>query len=520
LPEPKELSALYSKQLYFRDGSPLIPVRLMEGREVVTVASTGPIRIAIGGATVMGAAGSSWTIRRIASEPAIVRTSVQLAELPFADSAGLAAERELWERRGLKVRTHTIGALYGVRGKVIDNRRRLLLLEPAATASEAEHQQESIFKTHGRETLLFEELEKPAHGTLQLEDGSGHTAAGGPNRLTIESLDESPLKITQVEYGVGYDFHGFEDRSYRGAIDVTVDRRGRLAVVNLLSLEDLLRGLVPAEMFSRAPTEALKAQAITARTEVLAKIGTRHLADPYFLCAEQHCAVYRGISGETPTTNAAVDATRGIAVFSPDGHLVNAVYSAVCGGHTENNEVVWGGLADPSLRGKPDFLSPPAERIGTSDLADFLAASIPAACRLASFVQPDRYRWTRHFSSEEMNRLTQVLGIGPVEAISVSERGVSGRARAVTLSGQRKAKQVRGELEIRKLFGMLNSSMFLVEAERDADGRLKGWIFRGGGWGHGVGMCQMGAIGRAEAGHDYRAILRHYFSGAEPSPLY
>jgi SpoIID/LytB domain protein len=119
-----------------------------------------------------------------------------------------------------------------------------------------------------------------------------------------------------------------------------------------------------------------------------------------------------------------------------------------------------------------------------------------------------------------MNRLTQVLGIGPVEAISVTERGVSGRSRAVTLAGQRKAKQVRGELEIRKLFGMLNSSMFLVFAERDTDGRLKGWNFRGGGWGHGVGMCQLGAIGRAEAGHDYQTILRHYFSGAEPSALY
>jgi SpoIID/LytB domain protein len=492
----------------------------MEGRETITVVSRGRIRITLGEARVMGDPGSSWTIRRISSEPAIVRTSVQLAELAFADTSGLAAERELWERRGLKVRTKIIGALYGVRGKVIDNRRRLLLLEPAATARDAERQEETIFRMHGRETVLFEELEQPARGTLQLEDDSGHPVAGGPNRLTIESLDESPLLVSQVEYGVGYDFHGFEDRSYRGAIDVTVDRRGMLAVVNLLSLEDLLRGLVPAEMFSRAPMEALKAQAVTARAEVLAKIGTRHLADPYFLCAEQHCAVYRGISGETPATDSAVVATRGIALFSPDGRLVNAVYSAVCGGHTENNEVVWGGLPDPSLRGKPDFLSPGREHPEPSQLSDFLNADTPAACRLASFVQPEKYRWTRHFSAEEMNRLTQGLEIGPVEAISVTDRGVSGRARAVTLAGQRRARQVRGELEIRKLFGMLNSSMFLVEAVRDADGRLDGWNFRGGGWGHGVGMCQMGAIGRAEAGQDYRTILRHYFSGAEPSPLY
>src|SRR5260370_19690631 len=121
-------------------------------------------------------------------------------------------------------------------------------------------------------------------------------------------------------------------------------------------------------MFPRAPFEALKAQAVAARGEVLAKIGTRHLADPYFLCAEQHCAVYRGISGETPTTNAAVDATRGVALFSPDGHLVNAVYSAVCGRHTETNEVLWGGLPDANTPGKPDFLSPPGEHSSPSEL--------------------------------------------------------------------------------------------------------------------------------------------------------
>jgi len=520
LPLPQELSALYSKQLYFREGVPLIPVRLMEGREVVSITSFGPVRIRVGATTKIQEAPSSWSIRRISGQPATVRTSVQIAELAFADSSGLAAEIASWESRGLKVRTETSGALYGIRGKVIDNRRHLVLLPPAANAKDAEREQETIFHTYGRETLLFEELLEPARGALEVTDSFGHIVGRAEDRVTIEPLDPSPLKVGEVEYGVGYEFHGFEDRSYRGVIELLIDRRGLMAVVNVVPLEDLLRGLVPAEMFSRAPMEALKAQAVTARAEVLAKIGTRHLADPYFLCSEQHCAVYRGISGETPTTNAAVDGTRGIALFSADGRLVNAVYSAVCGGHTENNESVWGGMPDPNLRGKSDLLGDSRAYPLPGDLVDFLSAALPAACRLATFVQLDKFRWRRHFNSEEMNRLTGSLDLGSLEDISVTERGVSGRAKAATLAGHRKARQVRGELEIRKLFGMLNSSMFLVEAERDGEGRVKGWNFRGGGWGHGVGMCQLGAIGRAQAGHDFQAILKHYFSGAEPGSLY
>ena len=104
--------------------------------------------------------------------------------------------------------------------------------------------------------------------------------------------------------------------------------------------------------------------------------------------------------------------------------------------------------------------------------------------------------------------------------MQVAERGVSGRARLLTLSGEHGATQVRGELNIRKLFGMLNSAMFVVTPERGPDKKLAGWSFKGGGWGHGVGMCQTGAIGRAEAGQDYRAILGHYFNGAQAARLY
>jgi SpoIID/LytB domain protein len=265
--------------------------------------------------------------------------------------------------------------------------------------------------------------------------------------------------------------------------------------------------------------EALKAQAVTARGEVLAKIGLQHLADPYLLCSEQHCAVYRGRSGEAASTSRAVEATRGEALFAQDGHLVDSVYSAICGGHTEDNENVWGGVPDPNLRGRPDLLGH-ASILPSPDLAAYLDAKLPSACHLSSFTNESRYRWTRRFTAEELNRLTASLGIGEVQAMGVLERGVSGRAIRLALSGLLGATEIRGELNIRKRFGMLNSSMFVVSAERDAKGRPTAWVFKGGGWGHGVGMCQVGAIGRAEAGQSYRDILRFYFSGAEVSRIY
>jgi SpoIID/LytB domain protein len=102
----------------------------------------------------------------------------------------------------------------------------------------------------------------------------------------------------------------------------------------------------------------------------------------------------------------------------------------------------------------------------------------------------------------------------------VVERGVSGRALLLAISGERGATEVRGELTIRRSLGMLNSSLFVVSTERDDSGSPSAWVFRGGGWGHGVGMCQTGAIGRADAGEDYRAILRYYFNGAEVAKIY
>lgn len=515
-PAPGGLGALE-----FRRGSPHIPVRLMERATLVTVSSKGRLRLSLGKGQHQAPPTTEWQVRLTASTPAQVLSHVQLAEVPYLDRALRDESVAELEKQGLSVRTQVVGEQFGIAGRVIDTRRHVVLLdgEPKPPEQAAQLQAELLQK-HGLRTTLRTELVKPGAIAVELL-AAGSTVAQGKGRVEVVSLDGAPIEVRQVEYGVGYDFHGFEDRAYRGTLELVADQRGQLAVVNVVSLEDLLKGLVPSEIFAKAHPEALKAQAVTARGEVLAKVGLKHQADPYLLCSEQHCAVYKGVSGEVASTSAAVEATRGEALFDAEGQLVDSVYSAVCGGHTEDNDVVWGGSPSQSLRGRPDVLpgakAPPPPR---TELAAFLASEAPFACQRSTFANPSKLRWEKRFTAADVDEKVAALKVGNVQAISVAERGVSGRIKVLSISGVQGATQVRGELVIRRLFGMLNSAMFDVRVERDAQNRPTTWVFKGGGWGHGVGMCQVGAIGRAEAGQGYRDILGHYYNGAQVARLY
>jgi SpoIID/LytB domain protein len=481
-PAPAELppppGAAESRRLDFRDGSPVIPVRLMEGNASVSFTSKGRLRFrlpaVVEGQTVEkvveGPAGSDWQVRLVKGTPAELVARIQIAEVAFNDKVGLAAAQQEWSERGLSTRSQVLGALYGIAGKVIDTRRYVLVVDqPPAPPASLAAQQAEILKKYQVRTSLLESVKTAQRATLELLDGAGAVVARSEDKLIAESPDAVPIEVRRVEFGVGYDFHNFEDRAYRGAIQFSADRSGRIAVINQIGMEELLKGLVPSEIFARAHLEALKAQAVTARAEVLAKVGLKHVADPYFLCTEQHCAVYRGVSGEVATTNAAVDATRGEMLFDTEGRLVDAVYSAVCGGHTEHNEIVWGGVPNPALRGRPDVLpGKPATPVPGTELKAFLTTEGAYACRLSSFAAPTKFRWEKRFSSKDVDDKLTAFGVGKVMAMTVSERGVSGRAKLLQVSGEEGATTIRGELTIRRLFSNLNSAMFEVKAEKDA----------------------------------------------------
>jgi SpoIID/LytB domain protein len=268
-------------------------------------------------------------------------------------------------------------------------------------------------------------------------------------------------------------------------------------------------------MYPDAPAAALEAQAIAARTELLQKIGRRNLTDPFLLCSTQQCQVYAGAGKEDPRTTRAIEATRGLVLLRDGGGLVDIRYSASCGGHSEDNDAIWGGEPDPSLRGRADTAGGGLSRITEGNLASFLESGDDAWCNQTKLGK-SKFRWTETITREELTVRVAVEypEVGRVRQLVAKHRGVSGRIGVLAIQGDKGRAEVSGDLHIRRLLGGLKSTLFEVDPHGDA------FVFHGAGFGHGVGMCQMGAIGMATAGRSHAQILAHYYRGSHLHRLY
>ncbi|MEL6188202.1 MAG: stage II sporulation protein SpoIID, partial [Myxococcota bacterium] len=179
----------------------------------------------------------------------------------------------------------------------------------------------------------------------------------------------------------------------------------------------------------------------------------------------------------------------------------------------------------PSLRPRLDAppgdpaLAPFREGLNSDNLEAWLGGTPPAYCARSRFTKPDRFRWERSFDPSELEAIGRQLGVGRPRAVEVLGRGPGGRVTGVRVVGSKGKADVLRELPVRRLFGNLRSGAFLLRPRKEG-GRLVGLDLRGAGFGHGVGMCQMGAIGRAEAGQGAAEILRFYYSGASVAKLY
>ncbi len=505
-----KLRSIYSAEFRFtKDGVPVVPVAIAEGLSSVTVSGpAGRLRLlpeGDGGAEVR--ADDSWQIRASGTSPAKLRYWAVVWRGPVVKSQQADSELVAWKGRGETARRFEQGTLFGVGGEVIDRREYLVGVGPHSSTEAAERALEALAKKGPLfHPGVFTELVDRPHGQLEATGLKSGTRVRNEGVLWFVAADDAPLRVE----GIG---EKSITGTYAGRVYVTIDRRGRMAVVNAVPENKLLAGLIPAEIFPSAPEDALKAQAVAARGELLSKIGTRHLGDPYRLCSNTHCQVYAGVGHETPRTTAAVEATRGEVLFEAGGDdLADPVYSANCGGHTENNENVWAEMRPlPSLRGHRDAApragDPYAGGITNANIAAFIDKAPAAYCGQARLGAGERFRWAVTRSAAELDKLLAKYRLGPVKSIEVLDRGVSGRARAVRVIGTTGTEVIRGELRIRQAFGNLRSSLFVVEMQRGSA------VFRGAGFGHGVGMCQTGAVGMAEAGKGYREILRHYYPG-------
>ena len=514
-----KLRILYSTRFTFTDdGVPLVTVEIMDKRREVKLRARGGIVVrpdGNGGSAIEADGGDAWTITAEAARPAVIQDWTVVETLQPDDATGVTTAVARWKERGFDPRSFEIGTLFGVDGEVIDTREIRIAIDPVAAGKGAARAADHG-KRYGIRTQVHQELVRRPAGMIVARSGS--TVIRNPSVLWFTPKKSAEtLTVADVPTGTGGSqlATGSEDRRYWGAVYVTLDQDGSLVAANAVSEDKLLAGLVPSEMYPDAPAAALEAQAIAARTELLQKIGRRNLTDPFLLCSTQQCQVYAGAGKEDPRTTRAIEKTRGIVLLRDGGGLVDIRYSASCGGHSEDNDAIWGGEPDPSLRGRVDDPKGGMTRVTDANIDAFLDGGGDAWCAKGKLGQ-GRFRWTEKFRTDDLTAriASEFPEVGRVKSLTAKQRGVSGRIGVLVIKGDKGSIEVAGDLKIRRLLGGLKSTLFKVEREGDT------FVFHGAGFGHGVGMCQTGAIGMATAGKSHKDILGHYYRGTHLHRLY
>jgi len=370
---------------------------------------------------------------------------------------------------------------------------------------------------------------------------------------------ECSFELKDVTIGISFHWERKENQIFRGGLKIIADD-GLLTAINILPLEEYLKSVISSEMSANSSEALLKAHAVISRSWLMAQIEkeqelrkTGKQVSGYFtddehirwydredhtnfhVCADDHCQRYQGITRATVhTVNEAIDQTRG-EVLTFGGKICDARYSKCCGGISEVFENVWEPVNHPYLAKVVDNTKYPHgfnSNLNTEGNAvKWIMGSPDAFCNtkdkqvlsqvLNDYDQEtfDFYRWRKEYTQDELGTLMYKrigIDVGRIVDLVPVERGVSGRIIKLQVLGTQKNIIIGKELEIRKAFSPshLYSSAFVIEKENIVDGIPQKFILTGAGWGHGVGLCQIGAAVMGANGYTYRQILQHYFKGA------
>ncbi len=525
------LRMLYATQLTFTpEGDPVIRLGLLQGERTIEFTPNKTVRVlptGEGGPVVELPGGKTYTVKASESAPGRYKHWVVVDRLPVAQRARAEEIQKSWTSRGYLVEPFEVGGLFAVRGKVFDSRMILFAVGGNEKLKKAKKIQRKLQDKYGIEGGIHSELVEYPSAMISLEGDGVSVKVSHRDILQISAMPGEDESIRYKVPGIKKSYSkGTETRTYSSSLIFAPDRDGKLVLINSLGAERALRGVVPSEIYASAPQPALQAQAIAARNEIFSAIGVRNLADPFMLRADVYDQVYKGVGAEDKRTTKAVEATRGRVMFYGD-QIVEAFYSSNAGGFTENNENVWDMEARPYLRGRadaPDKLVPKAWRDGIdeSELEDFLAKGFDAYSKLASVSSAKLFRWEKTVKVAEPKQWLEDAGydVGKIKNFKILSRGKSGRIVRLEVEGTRGKAVVERELNVRRLFGGLRSGLFVMTQNKNRKGHVVSMEFKGAGFGHGVGMCQTGAIGMADGGFEAEEILKHYYSGIDIKSLY
>lgn len=304
---------------------------------------------------------------------------------------------------------------------------------------------------------------------------------------------------------IGIDFHWQQKRTfkYAGGLKFIVEG-DRITAVNCIGMEDYLMSVISSEMKSSASIELLKAHAVISRSWLKARLKDHKAGHEHFdVCADDHCQRYQGLTMAVgDDVCRAIDRTWG-QVLEYGGDICDTRYSKCCGGRTELFSTCWEDMDLPYLQSVEDpFCDCENSSILSQVLNDY------------DLHTADFHDWTVQYTTDELSELVRTrtgIDFGTIVALEAVERGPSGRIKYLRITGTLREEVIGKELAVRKALSSshLKSSAFEIEKSPD------GFVLRGRGWGHGVGLCQIGAAAMAAQGYDYRQILSHYYVGAE-----
>ena len=325
---------------------------------------------------------------------------------------------------------------------------------------------------------------------------------------------------------IGKDFHWQrqQDQTFRGRLRIIDNKEsGKQLAVNDIDIESYLLSVISSEMSGTSDLELLKAHAVISRSWALRMKAARRQAQKedvqeipddesrhiriydasahnlYDICADDHCQRYQGVGGVNETVERAIKETRGEVLYSREGELCDTRFSKCCGGRTERFSTCW--------QDKDYSYLQPVECPYCNTRDAHLLRQV-----LNDYDQETAqyHDWQVRYTQEELSRLTEEklhLGLGNILDLQPLQRGASGRISLLRVVGSERTIEVGKELEIRKLLSPTHLLSSNFEVQREGTD----FILTGHGWGHGVGLCQIGGAVMAAEGHDYRSILAHYY---------
>lgn len=348
--------------------------------------------------------------------------------------------------------------------------------------------------------------------------------------LSFQPCGEAHFTLKSVVIGINFHWERREDQTFTGQLLLISDGQ-MLCAINRLPVEDYLTSVISSEMSQYAGLELLKAHAIISRSWLLSQIEHKRNAAAstcqetperlirwydhddhtlYDVCADDHCQRYQGITRATnPAVRQAIAATRGVLLMN-GGQICDARFSKCCGGTMELFSSCWEDRDYPYLVAKKDW-------IGEGDDA-FCNTSDPKILQqvLNNYDQETTqfYRWTVTYTQKELSELIRRKSgtdYGEITDLIPLKHGSSGRIIELKIVGTKMTRIIGKELEIRRTLSVshLYSSAFTVEKKDDT------FVLNGKGWGHGVGLCQIGAAVMGQKGYKYDVILKHYYPNTE-----